>query len=454
MTREQHPQLLASVAPHLRWWWLLLVFALPAIYPALFWNSGAVAYDAALQHIPRGLVFSGAISDGVLYPRWVQFLQYGLGSPLFTFQGPLPYYALDLLYRLGIPHPLGWRVLVAAGLLAAAVGAYLLVFTVTRQRWPAVLGAVAYLYAPYVLRNTFERGSNEAFSMFLYPWVLWALIWLAQGPSARRFIIATLIWAACIGMHVLGPLMLAPVAVTVALLAAWRYRTAAPPMVLLAGGLLTAFIWAPMLPEQSYVHIERDFSSPDALPWNNPLPLDRLLALPAVYDTAREINDTGDRVGLLQTALLVAAVPAAVYAWRRGRRELAVSIVLAFVVGLILFWLFTGSSDAVWRLFAPVLSRVQYRMRLMGLQALAAAVAGGLALAIVSPSRQACNRCNTRDYAHRGRLAVALHQPSARICTSDRHRNLGACARYRDPYGWQIADGLCRVHPALERHGI
>ena len=111
--------------------------------------------------------------------------------------------------------------------------------------------------------------------MFLYPWVLWALVWLAQRPSARRFIIASLIWAACIGMHVLGPLMLAPVAITVALLAAWRYRTAAPAMALLVGGLLTAFIWAPMLPEQSYVDIERDFSSSDALPWNNPLPLDR-----------------------------------------------------------------------------------------------------------------------------------------------------------------------------------
>jgi hypothetical protein len=60
---------------------------------------------------------------------------------------------------------------------------------------------------------------------------------------------------------------------------------------------------------------------------------------------------------------------------------------LALLVGGLLT-AFIDPSDAVWRLFAPVLSRVQYRMRLMGLQALAAAVAGGLALAIVSPSRQ------------------------------------------------------------------
>jgi hypothetical protein len=387
-TGDRHPRPLSSVVSRLSWWWLLLLFALPAIYPALLWNSGAVAYDAALQHILRGLVFSGAIGEGVLYPRWVQFLQYGLGSPLFTFQGPLPYYALDLLYRLGIPHPIGWRILIAAGMLAAAIGAYLLVYAITHRRWPALLAAVAYLYAPYVLRNALERGSNEAYSMFLYPWVLWALVWLAQHPSTRRFIIATLIWAACIGMHVLGPLMLAPLAVAVAVLAAWRYRTAAPPLALLVGGLLTAFIWAPMLPEQSYVHVERDFSSADALPWNNPLPLDQLLALPAVYDTARENNGTGDRAGILQTALLVAAVPAAAYAWRRGRRGLAISIGFAVLTGLVLFGLFTGWSDAVWRQFAPLLGRLQYRTRLMGLQALAAAVAGGLALAMVPPSRQ------------------------------------------------------------------
>src|SRR5512143_2020710 len=102
-----------------RWSCLFLLLAAAAIYPALRENAGALAYDAGTVHLYRSYVFSGAISDGVLYPRWVQFLHNGLGSPLFTFNPPLPYYALDLLFRVGLPHPVGWRLLVALGLLAA-----------------------------------------------------------------------------------------------------------------------------------------------------------------------------------------------------------------------------------------------------------------------------------------------------------------------------------------------
>jgi len=373
-----------------RWAWLLLALAAAAIYPALVWNSGAVAYDAALQHIPRGLIFSNAIDDGVLFPRWVQFLHLGLGSPLFTFQGPLPYYFMDGLFRLGIPHPLGWRFLIAAGLLAACVGMYLFVHALTGHKWPSVLAAVAFLYAPYVLRNSLERGSNEAYSMFLYPWVIWALLWMAQRPSFARFTVATLLWAGCIASHVLGPLMLAPVALLVAAVAAWRHRTASPLLALLAGGLLTAFIWAPMIPEQSYVHVERDFSHPDAKPWDNPIALSELLAPPVVFDVERENNQSGNRVGLLQSALLVLALPAALAARMADRRHrtLALCVAAASLLGLLLLWSFTDAANAAWRVLAPIVGRVQYRSRLMGLQALAAATAAGLAVALSPPRWQ------------------------------------------------------------------
>ena len=135
------------------WVWLSTILIALALVPALTRNIAALAYDAAMEHVPRALVFSQAISDGVLFPRWTQFLHWGLGSPLFTFQPPLPYYGLDLLFRLGIPQPLGWRLLIALGLLAAFSGTYLLLRTLTGQSWPAIVAAVAYLYAPYVLRN-------------------------------------------------------------------------------------------------------------------------------------------------------------------------------------------------------------------------------------------------------------------------------------------------------------
>lgn len=371
-----------------RWrrWGLMLLLAAPAILTALIYDIGAYAYDAATEHIYRGVVFSRAISEGVLYPRWAQQLHWGLGSPLFTFQPPLPYYGMDLFFRLGFSHPIGWRLLIAAGFLLAFAGAYLLAREVSGRRWPALVAATAFVYAPYVLRNALERGSNEAYSMFLYPLVLWALLWLARRPTAGRFIAATLIWAACIASHVLGPLMLAPFAAALALFLAWRKRTFAPPAALLAGGLLTAAIWLPIAPEQAWVHVQRDFEQPEAIPARNPIPLDALLAPPAVYDAARDNNNIGDRIGLAHSALLLLAIPAAGAAWRR-RRAVAGSLVTAALAGLLLFWLLTAASDGLWRA-APILGRLLYRTRLMGVQALFAALSAGLLLALLPPRRQ------------------------------------------------------------------
>jgi hypothetical protein len=54
---------------HLYWAWLFLGLAMIALYLALAQPIELLAYDAALDHVPRSLVFSQAISDGALYPR-------------------------------------------------------------------------------------------------------------------------------------------------------------------------------------------------------------------------------------------------------------------------------------------------------------------------------------------------------------------------------------------------
>ncbi len=372
----------------LRWWWLFGLFSATAVATALIYHIAAFAYDASAVHVLRAAVYSQAVSDGALLPRWTQFLHWGLGSPLFTFQGPLPYALLDGLFRLGIPHPIGWRLLMGCGLLATFVGAFLLTLELTGRRWPAFLAAVAFLYAPYVLRNALERGSNEAYSMFLYPWVLWSLLWLAKRPGAGRFLLAVALWSLAIAGHVLAPLMLAPFAFLLAAGLAWRRRTAAPLLALLAGVLLTAVIWAPMAAEQGFVHVERDFGTPETNPVVNALPLDRLLAPPAVYDTARDANQTGVRMGLLHAALLMLGLPGAFVAWRQGRRKLAYMLLVTAGTGLLLTWMLLSASDPLWQALEPLLHRLQHRTRLMGLQALFIAMTAGLLVSLLPARRQ------------------------------------------------------------------
>lgn len=369
-------------APITRWVWLLAVCAAFAVVPALRYNIAAHSWDAGTVHVYQGAVYSSAIDGGAVYPRWAQFLHIGLGSPVPTFRPPLAYAGMDLLYRLGLGHPVGWRLLMAAGLAFACAGAYLLAYELTRNKWAAVLGAVAFLYAPYVLRNAFERGSPEAFGTFLYPWVIWSLIRLARRPSGSWFALAALLWAACIGTHVLAPLMLAPVAVLVAIILGWRQRTAAPLLALLAGGLLVAFIWAPMVAEQRWVHVERDFPTGAADPVANPLPLDALMALPVVYDTVRDNNQTGQRLGLWHYSWIVIGPLVTGLAAYRKRKDLALAAGLAALTAILLFWMLTATSDPLWRLLQSILERLQYRSRLMGVQAVSISVIAACALAL------------------------------------------------------------------------
>jgi hypothetical protein len=98
----------------------------------------------------------------------------------------------------------------------------------------------------------------------------------------------------------------------------------------------------------------------------------------------RDNNKTGDRAGLAQTVLLFLGIPGTIYLWRRNRR-LAWAVGAATAIGLFLFFLFTPWSDWLWRLGGDLAARLLYRTRLMGLQALAAAVVAGLLLVALPP---------------------------------------------------------------------
>jgi len=70
-------------------WVVALLIAAFAIYPALKYPIEEYTEDASWFHIYRGVVFSDAMSDGQLFPRWVQPINAGLGGPLFTFYAAL-----------------------------------------------------------------------------------------------------------------------------------------------------------------------------------------------------------------------------------------------------------------------------------------------------------------------------------------------------------------------------
>jgi hypothetical protein len=132
---------------------------------------------------PQNLIWASQFADqfraGILYPRWMPDSFDGLGSPAFYFYPPLPFWldavvsvvtanALSVSYRLAVTTTL---ILFLSGL---AMHAWLL--RTSGKRAAALIGAIAYMAAPYHLFDIFTRGAfAEATAYAVLPVVMLVL---------------------------------------------------------------------------------------------------------------------------------------------------------------------------------------------------------------------------------------------------------------------------------------
>ena len=110
-------------------------------------------------------------------------MQLGHGYPLFLFY-PIGGYYLALLPALaGLPLDYAFNLALAAVILIAAAGAWLLGRDVFHgNSLAALVAAVAYTFAPYLLVNVYLRGAlPEALGQALLPWVVWS--WASRGDK-------------------------------------------------------------------------------------------------------------------------------------------------------------------------------------------------------------------------------------------------------------------------------
>ena len=218
---------------------LALILPLFAVYQALDLPIEEHAHDAAILNVARGVLFSAARADGSLFPRWVGTINAGLGGPLFQFYPPLTYLALDWLNLAGLPHPIGWRFLVAAAYLLAGTGAFALGLALSRRASGAVVCAALTVYSYPLVRDLFERGSPQGFAAALWPWALWGVVRVVQEPSGLRLAFAAGTWAAVILTHLVSAVIFLPVngAIAVALYVSYGKRAALLPVLVLILGL-------------------------------------------------------------------------------------------------------------------------------------------------------------------------------------------------------------------------
>lgn len=149
---------------------VLTLIGLALIVPVIF--SGYMYSHDVFWHVTWGRLFAEQFGSGDLYPRWLMNANAGLGSPVFYFYPPLPFYVAGLLKLL---LPSTWSFWYSLGL-SAALG--LAVSGLTAYLWlrkiatanAALFAAVVYMVLPYHLRIDFYQ--RFAFAEFLaFAWL-------------------------------------------------------------------------------------------------------------------------------------------------------------------------------------------------------------------------------------------------------------------------------------------
>jgi 6-pyruvoyl-tetrahydropterin synthase related domain len=365
-----------GVKSRLRPDWLLPlgVFLLLSILIVLpfFWMGTASGHDFDF-HAASWLDVASQWKQGVLFPRWAAWMNYGFGEPRYIFYPPLSWLigAALMLALPGAAVPIVFIVLLQT---FAGMSAYVLVRNLA-SRCAAILAAACYLINPNMLLMSYIRSDYaEQLACAIFPLLLLAGLRVAQlldesprnRSSVALFAIAfAAVWLSNAPAGVLASYSMALLFVWAALSQrSWR------PLLRGAAGLalglcLAAFYLLPAAYEQRWVNISQALAS-GLLPYQNFL-----------FTSIDDVEHTWFNwiASICALCLMVLLGPAAVASRRfssgqsSGReRKLSVALLSLGAAATLLTLRFTLP---LWK-YLPKLQFVQFPWRWMSIIALVA----------------------------------------------------------------------------------
>lgn len=382
---------------------LILLLSLPALSP-LFTTAPTRSADGLL-HLYRLVQLDALWQQGIFYARWFPDVAYGYGLPLLNYYAPLVYYITTPLHTLGIPFSLALNLSLAAALFAGTCGMFFLTRAILQnipafsnsgiQNLSALIAALAFLYAPYVLFNALQRGNlAEQWALAFAPFALWRFGELVRKPNVWNWAAAIFLFTAVMLSHNVTGLMFAPLLLIFLVAAffsipdsntaprAFRSAVLFPLSAFILALALSAFFWMPALLERDYVQIARVIVTPDFdYRFNFVSPAELIAPVPRA-DTGRLNPSYPDTLGLVQVALSIAGILVAAIALRT-RRALPIFYLAAAALGFTCLML--AISQPLWDSIS-LLSFVQLPMRVRGLVALCLAPLTGI-FPVVLPAR-------------------------------------------------------------------
>ena len=245
------------------YFFLVLIISIPS-FISLLNNSYFSMHDDT--HVARLFLLDKGISQGYIFPRWVDIMGFNHGYPWFNFYPPLVYYVGEFFHLLGFSLIWSIKLTFILGFVLAAYGIFLLIKKFTNKLF-AILGSVLYTYFFYHGVLIYVRGAlSEFFSLSILPFVFLGLENLKNKPNLKNSILFAIPIALLILTH---PLIAFPTIIYIFLFVLFYLLVQSFERLdflkkgLLSGliGLsLSAFYWLPSMIERKFTLINSVFN--------------------------------------------------------------------------------------------------------------------------------------------------------------------------------------------------
>jgi len=348
--------------------------------PVLIYGIPFFSDDAVTHHAVWYVQFSEQLWAGDLYPRWLMGMNNGLGSPVFFYYPPVPFFVTSLLRPFFREDSHGWYQLgvsACAALIASGTCAYAWLKQMVGRN-SALAAAVLYMATPYHLASDlYVRGSLAEYWAFIWmPLILFFTHRIVQGHRLAAAGCA-LSYALLIMTHLPTTLIFSPIPICYAFYMAGpgrRLRVAGWTIgaMTLGTGVSFVYLW-PALTTQHFVFLERMstgyFSYKNWLFFTKPSlwPAEKFLVLLVVADLA----------GIACCTFLIARASGNMAATRLNAFWFAVASAAILMM--------TQLSAPIW-LSVPILQKIQFPWRFNAIVSLATTAL--LAMAISSFKRR------------------------------------------------------------------
>ncbi len=254
--------------------WILVAAALAVVAPFAL-RGTACGHDLTF-HMNSWMEVAQQWREGVLYPRWAAYANYGSGEPRFVFYPPLSGMlgaALGTVLHL-LHIPASWMYAPAAFIVCAVVLSGLAMHRLAREWLPepaATLAAVAYAVNPYALLTIYVRSAfAELLAACFLPLIF---LWIVCDRSSRRMVVPLALTVAGVWLTDVPAAIIASYTAAVLLVVMMVLRRSSRVLLygvlgIVVGLALAAFYIVPVLFEKRWIDVTNALS-PGVRPFEN-----------------------------------------------------------------------------------------------------------------------------------------------------------------------------------------